>query len=61
LAQAFIEQLDPRRSRPGFEGFGVVMDLEQVAAGRAAVDDFENAELARAAPYALKPCVIVHR
>ena len=47
--------------RPWFEGLGVVTDFEQIAAGRAPVDNFEQAKLARAAPNALKPCVIVHR
>ena len=61
LTQAFIKKRDPRRCSPGFEGFAVVMDLEQIAAGRTAVDNFQKAKLARAAPDALKPSVIVHR
>ena len=61
LAQALIEQLDPSRCGSGFESFSVVMDLQQVTAGRAPVDNLEKAELARTAPNALKPCVVVHR
>src|SRR5262249_61062291 len=61
LTQALIEELDPGRCGSGFEGFGVVMNFDQMAAGRASVDNFEQAILAWTAPNALKPCVIVHR
>jgi hypothetical protein len=61
LAAAIIKQLYPCRRSPGFESLHVVTDLEQVAARRAAIDNFEQAELAGTAVDALKPCVIVHR
>jgi hypothetical protein len=61
LAATIIEQFYPRRRSPGFKSVHVVTDLEQVATRRAAIYDFEKAELARTAVYALKPCVIIHR
>src|SRR4029077_381424 len=55
-----VEELHPRRRRPGAEGVQVVLDLEEVAAGRTAVDDFEQAVLPGAAVDAAEPGPVAH-
>src|SRR5262249_21256061 len=57
---AIVEELHPGRRRARVERLGVVVNLEQVAAGRAAVDDLEQAVLAGAAVDALEPGVVAH-
>jgi hypothetical protein len=59
-AVAVVEELDPggRRARP--QRVHVVLDLEEVPAGRAPVDDLPEVELARAAVDALEPRVVRH-
>ena len=50
LAQAIVEELDPRRCGPGLEGLGVVVHFEQIAARRAAVDNLQQADTALDSP-----------
>src|SRR5581483_5728022 len=59
-AVAVVEELDPGRRGAGAQGVHVVLDLEQVPARGAAVDDLPEVELPRASVDALKHRVVRH-
>ena len=59
-AVALVEELHPRGGRARPQRLHVVLDLEEIAAGGAAVDDLAEAVLPVAAIDALKPRVVAH-
>src|SRR5207237_10135972 len=60
LTYPIVEELDPCSRRPGFERVHVVAHFEQIAAGRATINNFKQAILPLATVNALKPRFIVH-
>ena len=55
-----VEELHPRRGGPAAQRVHVVLHLEEVAAGRAPIDDLEKAVLAGTPVDAGEPCVVAH-